>query len=156
MDAKKALETGKTERVWETLVDLWWNKEQARGFVGPSRGFTEGRPIQVAEWVRYARKAPVKPPIDDVEAFGQMWWEWWVMMNPNWRAHTSFEKRTHPRLEQTAGGEEWGAVDFSGPNGILNVLICLRWWRDAMGPEDDEDYWIEAVEDVIWALETIK
>ncbi|KAJ7024471.1 hypothetical protein C8F04DRAFT_1270269 [Mycena alexandri] len=53
------------------------------------------------------------------------------------------------------GGEEWGAVDYSGPNGILNVLICLRWWRDAMGPNDDQDYWVEAVEDVIWSLETI-
>ncbi|KAJ7016638.1 hypothetical protein C8F04DRAFT_885197, partial [Mycena alexandri] len=146
MDAKKALEAGEMDEMWKRLVGLWWEKEKARAFAGPSRGYTEGRPIQVSEWVRYARKAPVKPAIDDVEAFGQKWWEWWVMMSPNWPSH----RETHPRLLQTMGGEEWGAVDYSGPNGILNVLICLRWWRDAMGPNDDQDYWVEAVEDVIW------
>ncbi|KAJ7030998.1 hypothetical protein C8F04DRAFT_960955 [Mycena alexandri] len=144
------------DEIWKTLVGLWWEKEKACAFAGPSRGYTEGRPIQVSEWVRYARKAPVKPPIDDVEAFGQKWWEWWVLMNPNWRERSSFAPRTHPRLEQTAGGEEWGAVDYSGPNRILNVLICLRWWKDAMGPNDDEEYWVEAVEDVIWALGQIR
>ncbi|KAJ7693270.1 hypothetical protein B0H16DRAFT_1751590 [Mycena metata] len=155
MDAKKVLETGEMDDIWNTLVGLWWEKEKVCGFAGPTRGYTEGRPIQVSEWVRYARKALVKPAIDDVEAFGQKWWEWWILMNPNWRERSSFAPRTHPRLEQTAGGEEWGAVDYSGPNGILNVLICLRWWRDAMGPNDNEEYWVEAVEDVIWSLETI-
>lgn len=44
----------------------------------------------------------------------------------------------------------WGDLDFPGPNGFLNVVVCLKWWRDKLKEESTE--WREAVEDVTWVL----
>ncbi|KAJ7779966.1 hypothetical protein B0H16DRAFT_1300114 [Mycena metata] len=153
-DADKALGAGKDGgELWKKLVGLWWAKELARKFQGPTRGFTEGRPLQVYNWVHYARRAPVKPAITDVKKFGKQWWDWWMLMNPNWRT-----PMRSGRLEQVRGGEGWAAVDHSGPNGILNAIICLRWWKDATedGNAEQEDEWEMAVREVIWVIEAIE
>ncbi|KAJ7715643.1 hypothetical protein B0H16DRAFT_1805044 [Mycena metata] len=152
--AKTALEAGRDGGpVWTKLVGLWWAKEVSRKFKGPTRGHTEGRPIQVGNWIQYARKGPPKPAITDVEQFGKEWWDWWRLMNPNWR-----QPLRSGRLEQARGGEEWDSVDLSGPNGVLNAIICLRWWKDTLEGNEDEEQeikWQIAVEEVIWVIEAI-
>ncbi|KAJ7720534.1 hypothetical protein B0H16DRAFT_1336020 [Mycena metata] len=153
-DAKKALVAGpEGGEFWTKLLDLWWAKEVTRKFKGPARGHTDGRPIQVGNWIQYARRGVVKPAIADVKRFGQEWWDWWLLMNPNWRQSLPLG-----RLEQARGGEGWDAVDHSGPNGILNAIICLRWWKDALeqGNAEQEKEWKLAVNEVIWVIEAIK
>ncbi|KAJ7017787.1 hypothetical protein C8F04DRAFT_1199905 [Mycena alexandri] len=41
------------------------------------------------------------------------------------------------------------------PNGMLNAIICLRWWKDAIdsGDEEEEEEWDEAVHEVVWVIE---
>ena len=43
----------------------------------------------------------------------------------------------------------------TGPNGHLNVLVCLRWWRNALRDDTDVGGWDTAVADVKWALEQL-
>jgi hypothetical protein len=47
-------------------------------------------------------------------------------------------------------GESWLCMDYQGQNGFLNVLVCLKWWRDAL--EDASPDWEDAVDDVTWVL----
>ncbi|KAJ7184048.1 hypothetical protein B0H12DRAFT_1083253 [Mycena haematopus] len=44
-----------------------------------------------------------------------------------------------------------GRLDLYGQNAFLNVLMCLKWWRDAI-PVASPD-WENAVDDVTWVLQ---
>ncbi|KAJ7801747.1 hypothetical protein B0H14DRAFT_2309729, partial [Mycena olivaceomarginata] len=97
------------------------------------------RPTEVKDWIARARK--YTPVIASAEAFGKGWWVWWLDINPVWRG------KERPLSWET---EEWDCLDLYGLNGFLNVLIALKWWRDAMdeaSPDLDE-----AIADVTWVL----
>ncbi|KAJ6517935.1 hypothetical protein C8R47DRAFT_933869, partial [Mycena vitilis] len=143
------LQVGGGGQLWEEAVDLWWAHEKAAAFDGPGKGpMPKMRPKQVAGWVARARTGGPNPPVDDVISFSVAWWKWWVAINPPWR-----QTDDGRRLKKEGGGE-WGAAAQTGPNGFLSVLVCLRWWRDAV--RGDEKEWKEAVEDVVWALREIR
>jgi hypothetical protein len=42
-------------------------------------------------------------------------------------------------------------MDFKGQNGFLNLLMVLKWWRDAIEVASPD--WEEGVGDVTWVLE---
>jgi hypothetical protein len=42
-------------------------------------------------------------------------------------------------------------MQVPGQNGFLNVLMCLKWWREKISDESED--WKDAVEDVMWVLE---
>ncbi|KAJ7015760.1 hypothetical protein C8F04DRAFT_985006, partial [Mycena alexandri] len=89
------------------------------------------------------------PAVTDVYAFAAQWWVWWVSINPAWR------ERVGDRLAK-AGEGDWKSVAQTGPNGMLNVLICLRWWYDTLKNDASEIVkWKEAVDDVEWAMKGI-
>ncbi|KAJ7834831.1 hypothetical protein B0H13DRAFT_1572667, partial [Mycena leptocephala] len=101
------------------------------------------RPKQVGDWVSRARN--YTPTIADPEEFGEVFWVWWVDINPAWR------KKIRPMKRIEA--QSWSCMDYHGQNGFLNVLMCLKWWRDAMDTESTD--WEAAVDDVTWVLEKI-
>jgi hypothetical protein len=50
------------------------------------------------------------------------------------------------------GEGSWTSLAFAGPNGFLNVLMCLKWWFDKDG---ETKRWKEGIEDVDvkWVLQ---
>jgi hypothetical protein len=97
------------------------------------------RPVQVGAWVQRARTGT--PEIKDVALFAKEWATWWRDINPVWRKVTlPMEKKDGP----------WAFMDLPGPNGFLNVLVCLLWWRQRLEQESQE--WRDAVDDVTWVL----
>ncbi|KAJ7030833.1 hypothetical protein C8F04DRAFT_874714, partial [Mycena alexandri] len=99
----------------------------------------KNRPAEVQYWVSRARIIP--PQIANLDCFIKEFTAWWININPAWR-------KTSLPMEKKNGA--WEHMDFPGPNGFLNVLMCLKWWRVAMDEESKE--WKEAVEDVKWVL----
>jgi hypothetical protein len=97
------------------------------------------RPVQVGAWVQRARSG--KPDIKDVEEFAQSWTRWWQEINPLWRKGIT----PMPRIDGC-----WSSMDLPGPNGFLNVLVCLKWWRERL--QEESEGWKEAVGDVKWVL----
>ncbi|KAJ7798669.1 hypothetical protein B0H14DRAFT_2388631, partial [Mycena olivaceomarginata] len=97
------------------------------------------RPAQVGAWVQWARSG--KPDIQNVEQFASEWVKWWQESIPHGG------KRHSPCRDW---GTAWGALDLPGPNRFLNVLVCLKGWREQVATETNE--WKEAVEDVTWVL----
>ncbi|KAJ7043433.1 hypothetical protein C8F04DRAFT_1250861 [Mycena alexandri] len=152
-DAHVTLLAGGGGEVWTKLVNLWWDYEKAASFLGPAKGKgTAIRPKEVSGWISRARTGGPSPAIIDVCSFAARWWAWWVEINPVWRPRTSVGVK---RLAKEGDGD-WGSVASTGPNGMLNILICLRWWYDALGgDEGGRTEWKEALEDVVWALERI-
>ncbi|KAJ7045337.1 hypothetical protein C8F04DRAFT_939704 [Mycena alexandri] len=122
------------------MVETWWKHEKLASFEGPAKGLLPSRrPAQVTTWIGRGREGEPNPPIVDVYAFASTWWSWWCAINPEWRKRVGF------RMERSGEGD-WGSTGATGPNGFLNVMICLRWWRDAL--RDDLRGWDEAVADV--------
>ncbi|KAJ7019133.1 hypothetical protein C8F04DRAFT_976131 [Mycena alexandri] len=152
-DAHATLLTGGGGEVWAKVVTYWWDYEKAANFLGPNKGKGTGkRPKEVSGWISRARTGGPSPAIVDVCSFASRWWVWWLEINPDWRARTGGVVQ---RLRKDGSGD-WDSVASTGPNGMLNILICLRWWYDALGGnEDGMAEWKEALEDVQWALEGI-
>ncbi|KAJ7025062.1 hypothetical protein C8F04DRAFT_1269669 [Mycena alexandri] len=140
---------------WLKTVDLWWVYEKRARFVGPAKGKgTALRPKEVSGWIARARSGGPVPAIADVYSFASKWWAWWVEINPKWRTRT--DGVGVPTRLRKEGEGDWDSVASTGPNGMLNILMCLRWWYDALkGDEGGMAGWKEAVEDVNWALERI-
>ncbi|KAJ7925477.1 hypothetical protein B0H13DRAFT_1600421 [Mycena leptocephala] len=146
--ARAALEEGGGGEVWDRVVDMWWKNEQAVGFAGPGKGqAAKMRPAQVAAWIARAREGGPRPALVDVFDFASKWWRWWSALNPKWRRTGATPGE---RLVKSGEGE-WGGTVQTGPNGLLNVLICLRWWKDAI-KDDELGAWEEALSDVEWVL----
>jgi hypothetical protein len=74
-----------------------------------------------------------------------------MALNPEWRKTGVTDGE---RLRKSREGE-WGSTVQTGPNGMLNVLICLRWWRDVID-ETELGAWEEALKDVSWVMEQNK
>ncbi|KAJ7432594.1 hypothetical protein B0H11DRAFT_1659551, partial [Mycena galericulata] len=121
---------------WKALVELWWALEQKNAFVNP----VIKRPKQISDWVQQARKGT--PKISDLKAFVEEWWAWWTSINPSWR-------RVNGKLVQDGAGP-WTELEFPGANGLLNVVVCLKWWRAKLGEGNEE--WEKAVGDVTWVV----
>ncbi|KAK6968966.1 hypothetical protein R3P38DRAFT_3337357 [Favolaschia claudopus] len=132
---------------WDALLGVWWKREARVNFVGTSKSHpAKKRPREVGDWVGRARNH--KPKIANAEVFGETWWAWWVDINPSWRG----DKRPLNRDAEAGGG--WDSVDLYGHNGFLNVLMALKWWRDAMSNASPD--WEDAVDDVAWVLSAME
>ncbi|KAJ7822135.1 hypothetical protein B0H13DRAFT_2127725 [Mycena leptocephala] len=144
------LETTDLGDAFKGLVNSWWDYESGKGFVTQGKAIGgKKRPTQVKEWVSRARKASYTPYIADVAQFGRQWEAWWIEINPAWR------QTDLPMGRYTDGA--WDTLDVPGRNGFLNVLMCLKWWGDMLGPEEagKSKEWMEAVTDVTWALDRL-
>ncbi|KAF7342848.1 hypothetical protein MSAN_02000900 [Mycena sanguinolenta] len=127
---------------WQSLVGVWWAREERAGFVGTRQGHpARKRPKAIGDWVSRARNHT--PVVEDAEEFGKEFWVWWIDINPSWR------EKKRPMLRND--GKNWLCLDYKGQNGFLNVLMLLKWWRDAM--EEGSPDWEEAVNDVTWVLQ---
>ncbi|KAJ7118002.1 hypothetical protein C8R43DRAFT_839189, partial [Mycena crocata] len=126
---------------WERLVTVWWGLEESTGFISPTKTLPTGkRPDEIGSWVKHARGA--KPAIT-MPKFATEWVAWWRDINPPWRMREGELVRE--------GTGSWDCMRFPGQNGFLNVVIALKWWREALEEESVE--WRDAVLDVTWVIE---
>ncbi|KAJ7224529.1 hypothetical protein GGX14DRAFT_299406, partial [Mycena pura] len=84
-----------------------------------------------------------KPSITDAVKFGESFRKWWLDINPGWRKEAEAGK-----LFRGNGGA-WESLDIPGPNGFLNLLMCLKWWAEA-AQNLPGSRWLEAVDDATW------
>ncbi|KAJ7721060.1 hypothetical protein DFH07DRAFT_760629 [Mycena maculata] len=130
---------------WEKAVALWWAIEESTEFETKVRSLpTPNRPAQVGAWVKTARS---KTPGVTLPTFSKEWKAWWCAINPSWR-------RRNGELVREGTGP-WKVLRHPGPNGLLNILVCLKWWHGELETDGPNEEWNGAVEDVVWALEGI-
>ncbi|KAJ7635992.1 hypothetical protein DFH06DRAFT_921773, partial [Mycena polygramma] len=78
-----------------------------------------GRPDAVTWWIQRARKPT--PAISDLPQFVAEWQGWWKSLNPEWRV-------SEGEMMRREDGRKWECLEAHGMNGMLSVLICLKWW----------------------------
>ncbi len=97
---------------------------------------TEGRPAEVAAWMKRARKL-TDYPIKNVDEFAVAWLNWWNSNKP-------------PSVSgEVAANFDWAVLNVTGPNGLLLFMLTLAWWGSAL--DDTKGHrgkWLVAVCDV--------
>lgn len=66
-------------------------------------------------------------------------------MQPDWRAND-----VDMFIRQPVG--DWGPLVRPGQNGMLMILISLRWWANALSDPKNHVSWARAANDVGWVL----
>lgn len=51
------------------------------------------------------------------------------------------------------GLHDLSKVVLCGPNGFLNVVKSLSWWRQAIELDPDMKDWNNAIDDVLWVVQ---
>ncbi|KAJ7111418.1 hypothetical protein C8R44DRAFT_883216 [Mycena epipterygia] len=127
--------------VWGALVGSWWGLEKAARFQ-TSRKTLQGsrRPDEISYWAKHRREW--MPTID--QDFPKKFWEWWMSLNP-----TCVHGGTLVRAEADGC---WSLLQCLGCNGLLNVLMCLKWWRGLLAMDSEE--WLSAVADTTFVHTT--
>ncbi len=124
--------------VWDHCIATFIEVERFAQF--KTRGTllhpTEGRPREVAAWMKRARKL-VDYPIEDVDVFAAAWFRWWNSNKP-------------PSISgDVPANYDWAVLNVTGPNGLLLFMLTLAWWGSLAG--DNQGYqgkWLLAVGDV--------
>lgn len=104
---------------------------------------TNGRPEEVAEWLRFGRKLGKNPAITDEEAYAQRWCVWWASLQPDWRCDATGKC-------VRAGEGPWGILDHPGKNGMFIALLSLMWWKEVATSTTEKCH--EAIRDVSWVI----
>ncbi|KAJ6467403.1 hypothetical protein C8R45DRAFT_838460 [Mycena sanguinolenta] len=131
------------EARWTKGVQLWWDLERSTRFVSPVKGLgTTKRPDEIHTWIKCARTT--KPKIKSMSKFVEEWQEWWRLLNPEWRTMCD-EVTGMLRADE----ESLEMLRKPGANGLLSVMIGLKWWRDEEGETRE---WVTAFEDVTWVM----
>ncbi|KIP01351.1 hypothetical protein PHLGIDRAFT_44687, partial [Phlebiopsis gigantea 11061_1 CR5-6] len=133
---------------FDAALSWWAALERAYDFKTSSRGLpTTSRPPQIGHWTQVLRRDLVKQPqIPDVAEYGQQWWAWWRALQPSWRSSTA-----NNTLARDGKGP-WDSLVRPGKNGILMVLLALRWWHGALSANAESSQWTDAVADVTWVV----
>lgn len=137
---------------YRRLLLQWMEMESRKRWISSLRHFKASqRPKELKKWVesgRYRSTITILP--NDVPRFGKSVWKWWKSLQPAWRGVDSQTERPE-HVNQM--GNEWSTLDFSGPNGWLGILVCIRWWGEAVHglKQDKRDRlmadWLALVED---------
>ena len=104
------------------------------------------RPNGLAEWIKRARTSTYEPSIQDAAKYGDKWYAWWYAIQPE----SQHIRGSHLLLWK--GRHNLSNVVLCGPNGFLNVVKSLSWWKNTITLGSDTEDWDDAVADVLWVL----
>ena len=100
---------------------------------------------ELSRWLQ-TRKFGSIPNLDSLPTFATQWVAWWNALQPKWR------------LARESGGLSLAimpckshplpGIRKGGPNGVVTILISLKWWRHIEDPD-----WMMAINDVKSCLE---
>jgi hypothetical protein len=95
-------------------------------------------------------------PIPNVAAFADVWWTWWIGLQPPWRRSTCQRLSVNDRV--LPDNADWEALWTSGQNGLLSVVATLYWWGFAekgAGTGTASADWANAVANTTWVMRAI-
>ncbi|KAL1671092.1 hypothetical protein EV122DRAFT_285333 [Schizophyllum commune] len=129
---------------WVRLLQAWTKYEDRRNYGKdlPARGSrldgAKTRPREVSAWIAGGRwRSPGCEPVRKAGKFAaalmSAWWAWYVMLVPDWR-----EEDERGRLDDFDGfGGGMGKLDVPGVNGVLSLIVCLKWVGEALVSDVD-------------------
>ncbi|KAL1740911.1 hypothetical protein HDZ31DRAFT_46521 [Schizophyllum fasciatum] len=92
------------------------------------------RPSPYSIWARQGASYYSTVDIGDIDAFGRKFWLWWEALQPVRRVNPDGGLIAVEDFEGIIGGmEAWDGLDkCCGKDGLIQVLLLLLWWGDAI------------------------
>ncbi|KAF9545572.1 hypothetical protein CPC08DRAFT_649322 [Agrocybe pediades] len=146
------LEDNNADPCWVQLVSMWQTFEEKQGHHATSHRLpATKRPESMTKWLS-GRKYHALPKITKPDAFSTSWLAWWNDLQPQWRR--SLDNGLPAPFPECAVNQNPASMKNikGGPNGLVAVIIGLKWWMPSPGSEFAET-WTKAVLDV---TETLK
>ncbi|KAL1749335.1 hypothetical protein FB107DRAFT_281009, partial [Schizophyllum commune] len=104
------------------------------------------RPAAYNTWSRQGCPYDLSIDLGDLSVFAQRYWLWWEALQPAGRHNSDGNLITIEEFEGVVQGmDDWDGLEkCCGKDGIVQVLLFLLWWGDAVnsaGARPDE--WLE-------------
>ncbi|KAA1479637.1 hypothetical protein DENSPDRAFT_744315, partial [Dentipellis sp. KUC8613] len=127
--ARSFLETGSSAKEWLDIIEKWATCDCLLGHP-PATDHkhwmtTVKHPEKICLWIQRGRKYTDVLPLGSTLMFGRSWRQWWVTVQPAWRAKT---ENQWPLKRDDVDGEQWKDIAKGGANGLFMVLLPLVWW----------------------------
>ncbi|KAK7461255.1 hypothetical protein VKT23_008430 [Stygiomarasmius scandens] len=130
--------------LWRKILVLWVSLERKYGWANPdgqNAFYTPtGRPTIVSTWSKERKKIRSSPPekMEDVDDFCGIWWDWWSILNPEWRTR-DYKGRIVTDGNEGKEKDRWEVMKKPGQCGILSTSgMGESTDRRALGPHQDE------------------
>ncbi|KZP06502.1 hypothetical protein FIBSPDRAFT_902743 [Athelia psychrophila] len=143
-------------RDWTDSINLFMELHQLSGFPETHRDVSfpphiNIRPQEIGKWMTSHRKW-ADMLISDVPAYAVTWWAWWNVLQPSEWVSPDGMTSLPPMYDM-----DWACLRKAGNNGLLLVVVALRWWGKASNASAD---WRKAAADfrqtLFWLLEKLK
>ncbi|PBK60109.1 hypothetical protein ARMSODRAFT_1069211 [Armillaria solidipes] len=94
----------------------------------------------------------------DLKALGDAWWAWWKALQPDWKGVSAVERCL--KADHQVSNSEWGCLWHPGVNGLMTVLICLKWWGELITKHYGIGSiwmrsWEVVVDDILWVMSSM-
>ncbi|KAI9068913.1 hypothetical protein FKP32DRAFT_1671815 [Trametes sanguinea] len=141
---------------WQELIAAYVDIERCASFKPSGRlpKATEGRPLEVADWMKHARPL-IDYHIKDIKAFATSWQRWWRANQPDCRSTCLH----HPALcHGLTDAASWRELGVTGPSGLVLFLLSAAWWGAAVTASDVgcQQAWLDAVEDMYHVFQHVR
>lgn len=126
---------------WMELVNLWASFEARLQYKEVKKLAPTGRPSAVALWIGRARLSTWRPIIENVSKYEASFWEWWSVIQPDWRLEDG-----ELVCECVVG--DWEALRLPGINGVVSIVVALFYWGlEVLEDSRGQSCWVSAVEE---------
>jgi len=126
---------------WMELVNLWVSFEARSQYEEVKKLDPTRRPAAVGLWIGRAHSSMWRPIITDVSKYVASFWEWWSVIQPDWRLEDG--QLVH---EHVVG--DWEALRLPGINRVVSVVVALFYWGlEVLEDSHGQSHWVSAVEE---------
>ena len=126
---------------WMELVNLWVLFEARSQYEEVKKLDPTRRPAAVGLWIGRAHSSMWRPIITDVSKYVASFWEWWSVIQPDWRLEDG--QLVH---EHVVG--DWEALRLPGINRVVSVVVALFYWGlEVLEDSHGQSHWVSAVEE---------
>ncbi|KAF8327314.1 hypothetical protein F5887DRAFT_924833 [Amanita rubescens] len=139
---------------WNDCVTAWMTFESSLASTISSRSTEANYSPESSTWSRWLQTRHYQhvPEIPDPAQFAKEWVTWWAALQPKERKGASVESLPVPMSAIPPPGADIRSLRKGGPNGIVTVIIGLKWWGQS---KHDVETWSCAVWDVQECLDTL-
>ena len=131
---------------WMELVRVWASFEARSEYKEVKKLSPLKRPTAVSEWIGRARSGTWQPVINDQAKYTASFWEWWSLIQPDWR-------REDGELVRGRLVGNWEPLRRPGTNGIVSVMVALFYWGlKVLKDTRAQVGWLAAVEECLSAF----
>lgn len=124
---------------YKRLLVCWARFEEHHSYENPSpsRALPKtNRPLEVEKWIKDGRRQ-YRPLLDNeakLSVFANNVQNWWSELKPSEESQ-----------------DDWGRLNYWGKNGWFSLVVCFRWWGDAIQDlnveHESKQRWITTLKD---------